>query len=60
MRQMIYVSAANWELGAEDISAILGSARRHNPAQDVTGMLLYIDLGFLQFLEGPPAGVEMI
>ena len=60
MRQMIYVSAASWQLGQKEIDDILGAARRNNPAHGVTGMLLYIDLGFFQILEGPPQGVEKI
>ena len=60
MRQLIYVSAASWQLGQKEIDDILGTARRNNPAQGVTGMLLYIDLGFFQILEGPPQGVEKI
>ena len=60
MRQMIYVSAASWKLGQEDVDEILRAARRNNPAHGVTGMLLYIDLGFFQILEGPPDGVETV
>ena len=60
MRQLMYVSAASRKLGHQEIEAILGSARRNNPAQGVTGMLLSIDLGFLQILEGPAEGVEYI
>ena len=60
MRQLIYVSAASWQLGQKEIDDILDTARRNNPAHGVTGMLLYIDLGFFQILEGPPHGVEKV
>ena len=60
MRQLIYVSAAAWRLGPKDLDDILGAARRTNPAHGVTGMLLYIDLGFFQILEGPADGVERV
>jgi len=60
MRQLVYVSAATWDLGEQDIKGILKSARHHNPKHDVTGMLLFIDLGFFQILEGPSSGVETI
>jgi hypothetical protein len=60
MRQLVYVSAATWTLSPHEMDGLLRSARRNNPAQGVTGMLLCIDRGFLQILEGPPAGVEKI
>jgi len=60
MRQLVYVSAASRALAPADLDTILTSARRANPLHDVTGMLLYIDLDFLQVLEGPADGVEAI
>jgi hypothetical protein len=60
MRQLVYVSAVVRKLSYSDLDTILNAARRNNPARDVTGMLLSIDQGFLQSLEGPPAGVENI
>lgn len=60
MRQMVYVSASSWTLRPQDVEEILAAARRNNPHHGVTGMLLYIDRGFLQVLEGPPDGVEQI
>jgi hypothetical protein len=60
MRQLVYVSAASGLFVPEDLNSILATARRVNPQHGVTGMLLYIDLGFLQVLEGPHDGVEYI
>ena len=60
MRQLVYVSAAARVLSAEDLEQILYASRHNNPASDVTGMLLHIDSGFLQILEGPEEGVEEI
>ena len=60
MRQLVYVSASTRKPTDLDLEEILTAARRNNPACDVTGMLLYIDRGFLQVLEGPPAGVEAV
>jgi hypothetical protein len=60
MRQLVYVSAAIGQLDPREVDAILQSARRNNPAQSVTGLLLCIDSGFLQVLEGPASGVEQI
>ncbi|HEX3672935.1 MAG TPA: BLUF domain-containing protein [Rhizomicrobium sp.] len=60
MRQLVYVSAASSTFVPEDLDSILATARRTNPQHGVTGMLLYIDLGFLQVLEGPDEGVDHI
>jgi len=43
-----------------EIERILRSARRHNPARNVTGALLYSDGCFAQVLEGRRADVEHI
>lgn len=60
MRQVLYVSAAAETFRESDLESILESSRRNNPEHGVTGMLLYMDLGFLQILEGPDAGVEVV
>ncbi|MEY4878984.1 MAG: hypothetical protein RJB62_453 [Pseudomonadota bacterium] len=60
MRQLVYVSAASRELNDRDLEQILDASRRNNPKHDVTGMLLVIDLGFLQILEGPRQSVENV
>ena len=52
MRQILYVSNTPLDIAAEELSAILKSSRTNNMALDVTGMLLHIDGGFLQILEG--------
>ena len=58
MRQLIYVSAAAQTTSATDLADILESARRNNPRCGLTGMLLHIDGGFLQLLEGPWHAVQ--
>jgi len=57
MYQLVYVSAASTALRDTDLNQILDSARRNNRPRDVTGMLLLIDQGFLQVLEGPKDAV---
>jgi hypothetical protein len=39
--QLIYVSSDSRQLDRANVAAMLESAVRHNPANDVTGMLLY-------------------
>lgn len=53
MHQLMYVSAATHEVNSQVLEQILEVSRRNNPQDDVTGLLLYIDGGFLQILEGP-------
>jgi hypothetical protein len=58
MHQLVYVSAASWAMSDADLNEILDASRRNNRQSGVTGMLLHIDRGFLQVLEGPKAAVE--
>jgi hypothetical protein len=57
LRQILYVSAAAAPVGQADLDGILEASRRNNAREGVTGMLLYIDGGFLQILEGPDDAV---
>lgn len=58
--QLVYVSRATQGFSADDLNALLKSARLENARRDVTGMLLYDDPLFIQLLEGPRAAVEAI
>ena len=58
MHQLVYVSAASWPMSNADLNEILDASRRNNRQSGVTGILLHIDRGFLQVLEGPKAAVE--
>jgi hypothetical protein len=60
MRQLLYVSNCARDIAAGDLNAILESARRNNGALGITGLLLYIDGGFLQVLEGEERGLREI
>jgi hypothetical protein len=60
MHQLVYVSAASWAMSNAELNEILDASRRNNRRSAVTGMLLHIDRGFLQVLEGPKAAVEEI
>lgn len=58
LKQIVYVSAAQRHLNEREYARILDSAQRHNTENGVTGLLLCIDSGFFQVLEGPPAVVD--
>jgi hypothetical protein len=52
MRQLLYVSDTQPDLAAGVLDDILTASRRNNAMMGITGLLLYIDGGFLQMLEG--------
>lgn len=60
LHQLLYVSAARPGLSEAEVEAILASARSHNAAQGITGLLLCVDEAFLQVLEGPEAKVRAL
>lgn len=49
---LLYVSLPNTPLGSEQILNILHHSRKFNQENDITGMLLYKDMAFIQLLEG--------
>ena len=52
MHAIAYVSAASWNLLDEQIERIVSEARRLNAINGITGVLLYCDGNFMQYLEG--------
>ena len=52
MRQLLYVSNTLPDLQPSVLNDILTASRRNNAMIGITGLLLYIDGGFLQMLEG--------
>jgi hypothetical protein len=57
---ILYVSAATQLLSAAQMQRLLDSARARNVQQGVTGVLLYSDGNFMQYLEGPNVGLSKI
>src|SRR5665213_3317078 len=52
MHQLLYVSQAARDIPASDLDDILVAGRANNLARDLSGILIHIDSGFLQILEG--------
>lgn len=52
LSQIIYLSKRNTNCTSEEIDKILASCKKNNPPLDITGVLLYSDLTFLQCVEG--------
>jgi hypothetical protein len=60
MFQLIYTSTALTPLTSKGLTKLLDKARERNPEHEVTGMLLCRGGSFMQILEGPGAGVNLI
>jgi len=58
MRQLLYVSHCTRELAAGELNDILVAARANNALLGITGLLLHINGGFLQMLEGEERAVR--
>lgn len=59
LSQYLYISTAP-NLSREDVEAILASSARNNPANDITGLLLYNGRNFLQLLEGEESALKAL
>jgi hypothetical protein len=60
MRQLLYVSNTSRDIAPADLDDILTASRRNNALLGVTGLLLFIDGGFLQMLEGEEIAVRTL
>lgn len=59
--QLVYTSHSPESFPSpESIAAILGVSRRNNEQAGISGLLIYSNASFLQFLEGPAAAVEAV
>jgi len=60
MHYLLYASSADRPFDHVELDALLLKSRRNNEAANVSGMLLYHDGSFLQYLEGQEADVEAV
>src|SRR5471030_38236 len=60
LNAIVYVSSAVQPVHRDDLDALLARARVRNLAEQVTGLLLYCEGSFIQYLEGPPAALLRI
>ena len=56
----IYSSVATPLFRGDGVEELLAQARTANAEADITGMLLYVDRGFFQVLEGHPLRIEPV
>lgn len=57
---LAYVSRAQQVLRADQIQKLLSAARRRNESLGITGVLLYFDEKFMQYIEGPRSKLELV
>ena len=60
LQALVYVSTAAHHLSETEIGHLLDRARERNAKEQVTGVLLYSHGNFMQYLEGPRAGVAHV
>lgn len=58
--RLLYVSTARRFLTDAELQALLEQARRNNRAAGLTGMLIYAQGNFLQYVEGPRREIEAL
>ncbi len=52
LAQLLYISKRSANCTQEEIKKILASAQKNNPELGITGLLLYSDTRFIQYIEG--------
>ncbi|XFC38821.1 BLUF domain-containing protein [Stenotrophomonas indicatrix] len=60
LRAIAYVSQARPDLSAERLQTLVEDAARFNKMAGVTGVLLHDGERFLQYIEGPPDGIDSV
>ena len=60
LRSIIYVSSATELFTSETLRDLLAVSRRNNAARGISGILLYWDGNFLQYLEGPREQLDLL
>ncbi len=60
LRQLVYRSRATRPMDHAGLRALLLQARERNALEDLTGLLVYHEGCFVQWLEGPASGVERV
>jgi hypothetical protein len=57
---LVYCSRATVDVDEASVTRIIESARRHNPAHGITGILVFGSGVFFQWLEGPRDNVTQL
>jgi len=54
---LVYLSSCSSPMSEEELEALLRQAKSHNASANVSGILIYNDGNFIQYLEGPEPAV---
>lgn len=54
----MYISTSKQDMSGQELEAILSVARENNTGLGISGLLLYVERHFLQYLEGEQSVVE--
>ena len=60
MRQLLYASTIDTDLTPGELDDVLTASRSNNALMGITGLLVHIDGGFLQMLEGDEIAVRTL
>lgn len=60
LERLIYSSKATEPMGTLALFNLLNAARIRNEQLELTGLLLYVDGGFTQFIEGPTISINQL
>jgi hypothetical protein len=60
LKYLAYVSRQSFILSNEEVSDLLNTCRTNNSKAAITGMLIYFDGTFVQFLEGPENNIDQL
>ena len=60
VKQLIYKSQSETTISQDSVEDILLYARRFNKERGITGLLLFSENVFLQFIEGTPEDIDLV
>ena len=60
LEALVYVSSAKSEISQTQTEQLLAKARKRNTDHNITGLLMYIDGNFMQYIEGAPSDLSLI
>jgi len=60
LKQIAYASRQSYILNDTDIMELLANCRRNNSLYQITGMLVFFDGTFVQYLEGPEKNIDAL
>ncbi|GAA0872054.1 hypothetical protein GCM10009117_12010 [Gangjinia marincola] len=60
LKYLSYASKEAQHFSEEDLKQLVEQARANNERLEITGLLLYFDGTFTQYIEGPPAHIDAL